>query len=156
MLKKIQKQVQCTTAPTFADSLALKKTILMWSVLASSIGTLLEYTHNLLTLSVGGIFSKKSFSRGHKPFEETYWGLFYMGGLMIALCEGRGSFTDAFSSNLNTTNPKVFLKHGGTGFIFEVNSLEVLNIVPCSVPLKLTLAWGSDILFEKLTPEIGG
>ena len=41
-------QVHSATGPTFADSLALKKIILMWSVLDSSIGILLEYTHNLL------------------------------------------------------------------------------------------------------------
>ena len=35
--KKIQKQVHCATGPTFTDSLALKKIILMWLVLASSI-----------------------------------------------------------------------------------------------------------------------
>ena len=42
-------QVHCATGPTFVDFLALKKIILMWSVLASSIGALLEHTHNLLT-----------------------------------------------------------------------------------------------------------
>ena len=41
-------QAHCATGPTFADSLALKKIILMWSVFASSIGTPLENTHNLL------------------------------------------------------------------------------------------------------------
>ena len=45
-----------------------------------------------------------------------------MGGLMIALCKGRGSFTNGFSSNVNTINPKVFPKHGGKRFILEVNS----------------------------------
>ena len=44
-----------------------------------------------------------------------------MAGLMIALCKGRGSFTNVFSSNVNTINPKVFPKHGGIGFILEVN-----------------------------------
>ena len=29
---------------------------------------------------------------------------------MIALCKGRGNFTNAFSSNLNTINPKVCFK----------------------------------------------
>ena len=48
MLKKIQKQVHCATGPTFANSLALKKIILMWLVFASSIDTLLEYTRNLI------------------------------------------------------------------------------------------------------------
>ena len=41
-------QVHCATGPTFADSLALKKMILMWSVLTTSIGPPLGYTHNLL------------------------------------------------------------------------------------------------------------
>ena len=41
-------QINCATGPTFVDSVALKKIILMCSVLASSIGTLLEYTHNLV------------------------------------------------------------------------------------------------------------
>ena len=41
-------QVRCATGPTFVDSLAQKKIISMWLVLASSIGTLLEYTDNLL------------------------------------------------------------------------------------------------------------
>ena len=45
-----------------------------------------------------------------------------MRGLMIALCKGKGSFTNAFSSNLNTRNLKVFPKYGGKGFILEVNS----------------------------------
>ena len=35
--KKIRKQVHCATSPTFTDSLAIKKIILMWLVLASSI-----------------------------------------------------------------------------------------------------------------------
>ena len=48
MLKKIQKQIHNVTGPTFGDSLALEKIILMWSVLTSSVGTLLEHTHNLL------------------------------------------------------------------------------------------------------------
>ena len=33
---------------------------------------------------------------------------------------------------------------------------EVSKVVSCSVSLILTLNWGTDILFEKLTPEIGG
>ena len=44
------------------------------------------------------------------------------GGLMIASCKGSWSFTNAFSSNLSPVNPKVFPKHGGIGFILEVNS----------------------------------
>ena len=54
---------------------------------------------------------------------------------MITLCKGRGSFTNTFSSNLNTINRKVFPKHGGIGFILEVNSYEVSNVVSCSVLL---------------------
>ena len=41
---------------------------------------------------------------------------------MIALRKGRGSFTNAISSNPNTINSKVFPKHGGIGFIVEVIS----------------------------------
>ena len=44
----VSSQVHCAAGPTFGDSLALKKIYLMWSVLVSSIGTLLVYTHNLL------------------------------------------------------------------------------------------------------------
>ena len=78
-----------------------------------------------------------------------------MGELMIPWCKERGSFTNAFSSNLNTVNLKVFPKHGQIGFILEVNSSEVSNVVSCSVSLMLTRTWDIDILFEKLTPEIG-
>ena len=43
-------------------------------------------------------------------------------------------------------------------FILEVNvnGLQVSKVVSCSVFLMLTLTWGIYILFEKLTPEIGG
>ena len=44
-LEKIQKQVHCITHPTFADSVALQKNILMFSVLVSFIDTLLEDAH---------------------------------------------------------------------------------------------------------------
>ena len=33
--------------------------------------------------------------------------------------------------------------------------LWLSNVVSCSVSLMLILAWGIDILFEKLTPEHG-
>ena len=42
--------------------------------------------------------------------------------LMVALCKGKVSFTNAFSSNLNTINPKGFPKHDGIGFTYKVNS----------------------------------
>ena len=45
MLDNIQKQIHCATGPTFADSLVLQKVIVMWSVMVSSIGTLLEDAH---------------------------------------------------------------------------------------------------------------
>ena len=48
-------------------------------------------------------------------------GVVVYGGLMITLCKGWGSFTNAFSSNLKTINPKVLPKHGEIGFILEVN-----------------------------------
>ena len=43
------------------------------------------------------------------------------------------------------------------GFILGLTVKEkVSKVVSCSVSLILTLNWGTDILFEKLTPEIGG
>ena len=38
----------------------------------------------------------------------------------------------------------------------KVNSYEISKVLSSSVSCMLTLAWGIDILFEKLTPEIGG
>ena len=133
------------------SSWILKKLILMWSVLANSTGNLLEYTCKLLPESVGGLISKKRFSWGTNLFGKTYGWLFYMGEPMIALCQEIRSFTNTFSSNLNTINPKIFPKHGGIRFIFDFS-----NVVSSSVSLMLTLSWGIDILFENLTPEIGG
>ena len=45
MLEKIQKQVHYAIGPTLAETLVLQKNIIMWSVLVSSIGTLLEDAH---------------------------------------------------------------------------------------------------------------
>ena len=45
MLEKIQKQIHRVAGPTFADSLALQKNIVMSSVLISSKGTLVEDTY---------------------------------------------------------------------------------------------------------------
>ena len=73
---------------------------------------------------------------------------------MIALCKGKVSLKNAFSSNLNTINLKGF-KPDGIKFIREVNRQELSNVVSCSVSLMLILAQGIDI-FEKLTPEIRG
>ena len=71
---------------------------------------------------MGELFSKKAFH-----MEQTFLGKLMgdgstWGGLMIALFKGKGSFKNAFFSNLNTINLKVFLKHSGIGFILEVNS----------------------------------
>ena len=33
---------------------------------------------------------------------------------------------------------------------------EVSKVVSCSVSFIFTLNWGTDILFEKLTPDTGG
>ena len=41
-------------------------------------------------------------------------------------------------------------------FTLKVNSYEISKVVSCSIPLVLTLTWGTDILFEKLRPETGG
>ena len=47
MLEKIKKQIKkhCATGPTFAYFLALLKIKVMWSVLVSSIGTIIEDAH---------------------------------------------------------------------------------------------------------------
>ena len=66
--------------------------------------------------------------------------------------------TNAFSGNLNTVNLHLNIKHRPFQeimkvFIPKVNISENSKIVPCSVSVMLTLTWGIDILFEKLTPE---
>ena len=40
-------------------------------------------------------------------------------------------------------------------FTFEVNSYEVSKAISCSVSLMLAFTWGIEILFEKLTLQIG-
>ena len=43
------------------------------------------------------------------------------------------------------------------GFILGLTvKKEVSKVVSCSISLILALNWGTDILFEKLTAEIGG
>ena len=56
----------------------------------------------------GRRFSKKTFSRG--KFME---GLFYIEGLMIKSFQGEGVSKNAFSSNLNNVNLKIFPNHDG-------------------------------------------
>ena len=62
--------------------------------------------------------------------------------------------------NLALSFKNVF--HRGTKFfgktyvILEVNSLENFKVLSCLVYLKLTMTWGINIFFEKLTSEIGG
>ena len=94
----------------------------MWSVLTSSIGTLLEHTHNLLPKSMGGLFSKKRFSWGTKHLGKLIGGCSTTCGTNDGLMQRKGEFHNAFSNNLNTISPKVFPKHGGIEFILEVNS----------------------------------
>ena len=40
-------------------------------------------------------------------------GVVLHGGLMNRSCQGPGSFTNAFFSNLKTENPKMFANHEG-------------------------------------------
>ena len=67
---------------------------------------------------------------------------------------------NAFSSNLNLLNlhlkitPYPFYKIMKR-FFLKVNSLKVSKVASYSVSPMLTLTWGIDILFEKLTPEKG-
>ena len=64
LLKKIQKQVHCATGPTFVASLALKKIILKWSVLAHSMYSFRIYSQSP-SLKYGRTFlQKKFFMRG--------------------------------------------------------------------------------------------
>ena len=42
-----------------------------------------------------------------------YCGTVLHGGLIIKSCQGQGSFTNVFSSNLKTVNLKVFAYHEG-------------------------------------------
>ena len=44
---------------------------------------------------------------------QIYWGTLLHEGLMIRSCQGQGSFTNAFSSNLKTVNLKIFANHEG-------------------------------------------
>ena len=48
-------------------------------------------------------------------------------------------------------------KHYGImeAFILKVDSEQVSKVESSSVSLLSTLTWGIDILFEKLTPQIG-
>ena len=76
MLEKIQKQVHRATGPTFADSVALQKIIVMWSVLISSVGTRLEGNHmvSLHPLKYEGSFLQKKLSMGRHTFLGNFWG----------------------------------------------------------------------------------
>ena len=79
---------------------------------------------------------------------------------------GRDSFTSAFSVSLDTVNltnfalytlenkalTKLLIMEGFIHYPLFINSYEVSKAMPCLVPLMLTITWGIDILFEKLTP----
>ena len=66
---------------------------------------------------MGGLFSlmKKAFLGGNKRFWANLWevGLFYMGSNDQIMQGGTKSFTNTFSSNLNSVNLKIFHGHGG-------------------------------------------
>ena len=88
-----------------------------------------------------GLFPKSSFSWGNKPLSANFWRVVLHGESNYSIIQREKEFhaSNAFSSNLDTINPKVFAKHGW-------------NIVP---NIMLTLAWNNGIVFEKLKPEIG-
>ena len=50
---------------------------------------------------------------GRNYFGKIYGGVVQHGGLMIRSCQGRDSFTNAFSSNPKTVNLKIFVNHEG-------------------------------------------
>ena len=60
---------------------------------------------------------------------------------------------NAFSSrsNLSTLNLHLKISFSPKGF----NSQQISKDVSSSVSFMLTLTWGIDVLFEKLTPETG-
>ena len=75
---------------------------------------------------------------------------------MIASCKKRGSFTNAFSSNLNTNNLKVFPNHGGTSKDLSLR-LYLKGFKCCAIfCFSHVDTEGIDLLLEKLSPEIEG
>ena len=63
---------------------------------------------------MGGIFSlKKDFQGGTNIFGLIYGGIVLHGSHYHIMQGGRKSFTDAFSSNLNSVHLKIFPTHGG-------------------------------------------
>ena len=93
----------------------------------------------LLTKVWAGDFLQKSIS--FHFFFAYLWGLFYIGG--------RGGSNDHLK-----IKPWSFRTITG-GFFLEINSEEFSKVVSCSVSLMLSLTWGINMLFGKLTPEIG-
>ena len=62
----------------------------------------------------GDFFLNKALHAGAKFFEEVCRGMFNTGtNDQINEGEGSKSFTNPFSSNLNTVNLKIFPSHGG-------------------------------------------
>ena len=67
---------------------------------------------------------------------------------------GRKSFTNAFSSNLNTKS-EIFPRTWWETRLNEKQSLPVYRIMDQIMDLSLTPNWAIDILFDKLTLQIG-
>ena len=82
LFKKIKKQVHCATGPTFAESLALKKIILKWSVLA-----LYRYSFRIYSqsppLKYETTFLQKKFFNGGQTIWANLLGVILHGGLII-------------------------------------------------------------------------
>ena len=57
-------------------------------------------------------FPKKAFHGGGQTFFRKFMGGYFTWVLMIRSCNWRKSFTNAFSSNLNSVNLKIFPGHG--------------------------------------------
>ena len=100
----------------------------------------------------GGFFAKKHFISFF--FLHTYGGCSTLGvgwGLMIKSFQGGGG--RGWDIHLKI-KPWSFRTITG-GFFLEINSEEFSKVVSCSVSLMLSLTWGINMLFGKLTPEIG-
>ena len=56
----------------------------------------------------GGLFFLKKLCMDNKLFWANLWGIFYMRTDDQIMQRGRNSFTNAFSSNLNTVDLRIF------------------------------------------------
>ena len=120
--------------------------------------------------SMGDVFSKKDF-HGDKLFQVNLWRVVLHGGTNDQIMPRGGEFHKYIFQQSEHCKSENFPKSWWDihlkikpwpfhrimeGFILKVYSWVVSKVVSCSIYFMLTLNWGINILFEKLTPEIGG